>query len=437
MTEYLTDAKCPCGKLHKAEIDDVIIGSGAIKRLPEIIGKYSCEKAFILADINTFSAAGSNVCMLLEESNIKYSKYVFNDRSLVPDERAVGSAVMHFDASCDIIIGIGSGVINDIAKILSKIAGRKYIIVATAPSMDGYASPSSSMIMDNLKISIDSRCADTIIGDTDILKNAPMNMLQSGLGDMLAKYTSIAEWRIGNLISGEYYCEAVADLVRTALKKCSDNAIGLLDRDDQAVEAVFEGLIISGIAMAYAGISRPASGVEHYFSHIWDMRELEFSTKADLHGIQCAVGTYIAVRLYEKLKALTPNKEKATAYVSDFSLDAWHSQLKELLGNSALPMIELEKTEQKYDKSTHSARFDIIAENWDKIVGILTQELPTAAQLESLLTQLNMPMSCEYLGYDKSTVKLTFEATKDVRNKYILSRLAWDLGVLAELCEEL
>ena len=100
---------------------------------------------------------------------------------------------MHFDTGCDLIISVGSGVINDIGKILSNVTGRKYIIVGTAPSMDGYASATSSMSMDGLKVSLNSRCADVIIGDTNILRQAPEHMLKAGLGDMLAKYVSIAE----------------------------------------------------------------------------------------------------------------------------------------------------------------------------------------------------------------------------------------------------
>ena len=264
MVSYLRSGICKCGKEHTVAVDEVVIGSGVISRLPEFVKKYKAVKPFLLADRNTFAAAGEKVCGLLDS----YSKYVFDQECLEPDEKSIGSAVMHFDNSCDLIIGIGSGVINDIGKILSNITGRKYIIVATAPSMDGYASATSSMSMDGLKVSLNSRCADVIIGDTDILKNAPLRMLKSGLGDMLAKYVSIAEWRIAHIITGEYYCEEVSDLIRKALKKCVDNASGLLQRDPKAVEAVFEGLVIGGVAMAYAGVSRPASGVEHYF-HIF------------------------------------------------------------------------------------------------------------------------------------------------------------------------
>ena len=338
MEHYLGNEKCACGRFHTADIDDVIVGKGVIAKLPEILAKYNAKKPFILSDANTYAAAGEAVCKVLKNAGIAYTSYAFHQGQLPPNEKTVGSAVLHFDTSCDMVIAVGSGVINDTGKILSNISKVPYIIVGTAPSMDGYASATSSMDRDELKASLNSRCANVIIGDVDILKNAPAHMLAAGLGDMLAKYISIAEWRIAHLITGEYYCERVAELVRSALKKCADNADGLLKRDETAVAAVFEGLVIGGIAMAYAGVSRPASGVEHYFSHVWDMRGLQFGTKTELHGIQCAIGTYVAAKLYEKIKNLTPDAEKAKAYVADFSYDQWKDELLEFLGESAQEM---------------------------------------------------------------------------------------------------
>jgi len=431
---YLLETGCPCGKPHTVAIDEVVVGSGVIRRIPEFVKKYGAKRPFVLADVNTFAAAGEQVCAILKEAEIPYSSYVFPQKNLEPDEHAVGAAVMHFDTKCDLIIGVGSGVINDIGKILSNVSGRKYIIVGTAPSMDGYASATSSMSMDNLKTSLNSRCADVIIGDTDILKNAPEHMLKAGLGDMLAKYVSIAEWRIANIITGEYYCEEVAQLIRGALKKCVDNASGLLQRDEAAIHAVFEGLVIGGIAMAYAGVSRPASGVEHYFSHVWDMRGLEFGTKVDLHGIQCAMATAKAVKLYEYVSQLRPDAPKAARYVADFDYSDWANQLRAFLGASADTMIALESREGKYNKDTHKARFDLIAENWDRILQIIREELPTSAQFQEIMDTVGISTDLNVLDVDNTCAKQTFRATKDIRDKYVLSRLAWDLGILEELC---
>ena len=424
---------CPCGKIHKSEIDDVIVGKGVLECIPDIVSRYAADKVFVLADINTYKAAGEKLCGILDNKKIKYSKYVFNETALEPDEYAVGSAVMHFDKECSLLIAVGSGVINDIGKIVSNIANINYVIVATAPSMDGYASKSASMSVNGLKVSLPTGCAKVILGDVDVLKNAPLQMLKAGLGDMIAKYISICEWRIGNMITGEYYCENVAQLIRSALRRCVDNSPKLLQRDEEAIKAVFEGLVIGGAAMAYAGVSRPASGVEHYFSHIWDMRGLEFETSVSLHGIQCAIGTLIAIKLYEKIRKLSPEHQKALDYVKGFDYTNWSEELIKLLGKGAFEMIEIEKKEQKYDEDKHKKRLEIIERSWDKILKIIDEEIPPYEEIERIFDTIALPKTVEEIGLENNIVPLSFKATKDIRDKYVLSRLAWDLGVLDEI----
>ena len=424
---------CPCGKIHKSEIDDVIVGKGVLECIPDIVSRYAADKVFVLADINTYKAAGEKLCGILDNKKIKYSKYVFNETALEPDEYAVGSAVMHFDKECSLLIAVGSGVINDIGKIVSNIANINYVIVATAPSMDGYASKSASMSVNGLKVSLPTGCAKVILGDVDVLKNAPLQMLKAGLGDMIAKYISICEWRIGNMITGEYYCENVAQLIRSALRRCVDNSPKLLQRDEEAIKAVFEGLVIGGAAMAYAGVSRPASGVEHYFSHIWDMRGLEFETSVSLHGIQCAIGTLIAIKLYEKIRKLSPEHQKALDYVKGFDYTNWSEELIKLLGKGAFEMIEIEKKEQKYNEDKHKKRLEIIERSWDKILKIIDEEIPPYEEIERIFDTIALPKTVEEIGLENNIVPLSFKATKDIRDKYVLSRLAWDLGVLDEI----
>ena len=430
--EQFAKEKCCCDKSHNLVIPKIIVKSGATLDLPAILKDYGVKKAQIIADVNTFAVAGEKVVEILKLNNFKYSLYVFGSKELEPDEKAIGSAIMHFDNSCDIVISVGSGVINDIGKIVANVSKLPYVIVGTAPSMDGYASATSSMSMDGLKVSLPSKCADVIIGDIEILKNAPMKTLQAGLGDMLAKYVSIAEWRIANEITGEYYCERVAELIRMALKRCVDNAKGLLNRDENAVKAVFEGLVIGGIAMAFAGVSRPASGVEHYFSHVWDMRGLEFGVKVDLHGIQCAIGTNIASGLYEKVLKINPNKEKALNYAKNFDFNAWAKELKEFLGSGANAMIVQEEKEGKYNLEKHAKRLDIIISKWDKICEIIRTEIPTQKQIQDILDVIGAPKTAKEVGID-CDLFTTFKATKDIRDKYVLSRLVWDLGVIDEI----
>ena len=433
MADFQKFFTCSCGKVHNALLDDYIVGKGAIREIASLVARYGATKPYLIADRNTYQAAGKQVCKVLDAHNIPYSLYVFSQETIHPNEEAVGSAAMHYDVSCDMVIGIGSGVINDIGKLISKLTKTPYIIVATAPSMDGYASATSSMDVDGLKTSVPSRCANVIVGDLDVLREAPVQMLISGLGDMLAKYVSICEWRISNLITGEYYCPTVAEYIRKALKKCVDHAEGLLNREEEAVRAVFEGLNIGGVAMNYAGLSRPASGVEHYFSHVWDMRALEFGMPASTHGIQCALGTLYALRIYEQVKKYTPDVALAEQKVSAFDHPSYNQFLQDFLGRSAESMLALEEKEGKYDPVKHHSRIAYIAEHWQELVQIMEQELPAAAELERLLKAIGAPCSVEEIGLSADILRPTFEATKDIRDKYVLSRLCWDLGILNEI----
>lgn len=419
--------KCNCGKVHKELSTRVFLEKGAIDSLKLLLAEYQAEKVFIIADKNTEEVAGKRVYDILNEKQVFYKKCIFNEEKVVPNETSVGRAIMKYDPTSDLIIAIGSGVINDISKIVANVAGKPYIIVATAPSMDGYASSTSSMELEGVKVSLPSKCADVIIGDIDILKNAPICMLQSGLGDMLAKYISIAEWRISHEINDEYYCEEIAEQVRASLRTCIDSADLLLKRDEKAVKAVFEGLVLCGQAMAAADCSRPASGVEHYFSHICDMRGLEFSLPTNLHGVQCAVATYIVSGLYEKVLNIVPDKEKALAYVRNFDYQKWAAELKAFLGESADAMVELEKKEGKYSIEKHEKRLAVILDKWEKICDIIRQEIPTQKQIGAILHVIGLPTTMQEIGIN-CDLEMMLKATKDIRDKYVLSRLLWDIG---------
>lgn len=431
-TEACNILNCSCGKEHSFNIN-VIVKRGAINCLPEELNKVGAKKIFLLADKNTFAAAGEKAESLLKQAGVDVCRFVFECETVEPDERSVGLATMHYEADCDAVVGVGSGVVNDISKIIAATASKPYIIVATAPSMDGYASSTSSMTRGGLKISLPSKCAEVILGDLDVLCAAPQKLLISGLGDMLAKYISICEWRISALINDEYYCDKIASMVRAALKRCTDNAEGLLKREEDAVKAVFEGLVLCGAAMKLAGVSRPASGLEHYLSHIWDMRAVEFGAAAELHGIQCAVGTLIAVKLYEKVTKATPDKQKAMDYANSFDFKSWSAVLRDFLGKGADVMIELEGKEQKYNCERHKKRIEKIEEKWDEILKITAEELPALTKLEKLFDKVGLPKTMGEIGLDENQLPLTFKASKDIRDKYVLSRLCWDLGIIDEI----
>lgn len=429
--------ECGCSKRHQTALRQVELGEGVLARLPEVLGRAGIRRPFLIMDVNTEGAAGDQARRILSGAGITYGEQVFRQPHVEPDEYAVGQAAMAFDASCDGVLAVGSGTLGDISKIIAHLTGRPLVVAGTAPSMDGFASNTSSMIYKALKTSLPSTCPVAIVADTGVMRKAPMRMLQAGLGDMLAKYISICEWRISHLINGEYYCGSIAALVRRSLSKCVAQAGGLARREPQAIENITEGLILSGIAMSFAGISRPASGLEHYFSHIWDMHALEGRCPSDLHGIQVGVGTLLTLRLYGWLRACRPDRDRALASAARFDQAAWEAEVTEVFGPSAPSVIEIERVTGKHDREKHARRLERILASWPEILAIIGEELPGYEETLQLLRATGAPALPEEIGISPEEVKKALIASQEIRDKYICSRLLWDLGLLEEYAQRL
>ena len=180
--------ECSCGKAHVCPIDSVIIGKNACDGLTELCREYA--NILLVADTNTYACGGEKVKRIIGDKIADI--LVFNTVGvLVPDEKALSAIEARITPKTDLIIGIGSGVINDLCKHVSFNAGLRYYIVATAPSMDGYASKGAALILDGMKVTTNADVPKAIIGDVDILKDAPFEMIQAGYGDIIGKYSCL------------------------------------------------------------------------------------------------------------------------------------------------------------------------------------------------------------------------------------------------------
>lgn len=425
---------CACGKHHACELRNLFVGRGAVLRTPEALRSAGIHKPFVVCDERTRAAAGNAVEAALKDAGVPYALYQLSGASVEPDERAVGSLTMALPPDCDGVLAVGSGVINDCCKVLSHAARLPQIVVATAPSMDGYASASSSMIRDRVKVSLHNACPVSIVADTLILSRAPERMLWAGLGDMLAKYVALCEWRISHLVTGEYDCPDVAALVRASLKRVSDAAGRLMAREPEAVGAVAEGLVLSGVAMAFAGISRPASGLEHYFSHLWEMMSLDRGLPCELHGVQVGVGTVLTLRLYDRIRALRPGDWNPDALAFDEA--AWERNVRRVFGAAAPAVLQSARREGRNDAATRRAHARTLSEHWDEVLRIIGEELPPTAQVVSLMRGVGMPVEPEEIGIGPQDVQDAFVYSRDIRDKYLTSTMLWDMGLLERFAQE-
>lgn len=426
---------CSCGKEHRVAIEKVIIENRALNKLPEVLSSFGFKKVYLVADSNTYAAAGEQIEKLLRHEDYLCHTHIFKrTNELVPDEAAVGEFLLDIPKDTEVIIAVGSGVLNDLSKYMSWKLDIPYIICATATSMDGYASDGAALIIDNLKTTISTTMPKAIIADVDVLKEAPMEMLLAGFGDMLGKYSAINDWKLSHLINEEYFCKVVEAMVQNSLEKCVETAQGLLKREDNAVKNLMEGLVVTGIAMSYTGNSRPASGSEHHLSHFWEMMFLFDNKKAALHGIKVGIGTIATNYMREELSTRIPNFDEIAKTASDFNTKKWMTDVEKLFRQAAPGVIELNRKEKINDTELRLMRLNKIKENWDNIVEVL-KEVPDTSVIHSLLSGVGLPVNPAEVGVEKELVEKAVVYAKEVRARYTILQLLWDLGLLDEFAQ--
>ena len=418
---------CPsCGRRHTVSLRRLTLGREALSALPEELRALGVRRPYLIADRNTWRAAGERAAALLAASGFSPARCLLPGGRPSPDEAAAGCAVMHLPPDADGVVGIGGGVVGDMAKLTAAVHGVPYLYVPTAPSMDGMASATSSVDRDGLKISLPTRAPSSVVADTGVLAAAPRELILAGYGDMAAKYVSLVEWELAHRITGEFYCPEIARAVREALRRAEASVEAALAGDGGAAGALTEGLILAGLAMECAGLSRPASGMEHYVSHIRSMRALAFGTRSDLHGLECGAAALEVIRVYERLRDTKPDRARALAHAAAFDYEAHAAFLRRFVGPGAETMISLEAREGKYSPERHAARLDVILAHWEELAAVM-RKLPSADALEARFARIGFP-TLSSLGVTEEERAGLFAASPDIRDKYVLGRLLWDLG---------
>ena len=437
LQEYLKGRpNCACGSVHRTDLMELEIGSGAIKRLPGILKKYDYKKLLVVADRNTWEAAGSCTVSVLEAAGFPVDTFVYQDTALVPEERAIGRLTVAAGPDFDAVIGVGSGTLNDLCKYISYKMGLDYFVVGSAPSMDGFSSNVAAMITNQLKTTYEVHTPKGVIGDVDVLRNAPMPMIAAGVGDILGKYVCLTDWKISHLVQGEYYCGYVEDMVQNSIRVIMENADLVSARDPKAVEAVMNGLTLSGIAISYVGNSRPASGSEHHLSHYWEMMFLFQNRPAVLHGTKVGIGTISALKLYEMLADTPIDFEKARAKARAFDLEKWKEEIRKAYGPAAKEVVRLEERVHKNDPQAVLGRIDQMEAHWDEVLTFIRM-LPKSEELSLVLKGIGAPVTPAEIGVDAAMVKNSVLYAKELRNRFGLLQILFDLGLNEEFAGRL
>lgn len=425
---------CDCGHTHSIDLKLIDISHGAITRLPGILAQFGYQKPLIVCDQNTYAVAGRLAEAALTGFN-PATHTLRRESDLVPDETACGELLLHVPADTDVIIAVGTGTLNDLCKYISHRMGLPYMVVATAPSMDGFASTGAPLIVGGMKNTYDAQAPFAIIGDIDILCQAPMDLITAGLGDTLGKYSCLLDWKISHIINGEYYCARIVAMVEQSLEKVNRYAPQIQSRSPQAIGAVMEALILTGIAMGFVGNSRPASGCEHHLSHYWEMLFLFEGKPAVLHGTKVGIGTVAAVHLYQKLAARQVDFDAARAGVRRFDDSAWEALIRRTYRGAAQGVLALEARAGKNRAQDVLKRIDVIQSRWPQILQAIGQ-LPPVQTIVAQLQALGAPTRPQQVGVSRQDVLEGVLVCKELRDRYTLLQLLFDLGLLEEMAQE-
>ena len=255
------------------------------------------RSVLVVCDANT-EPFTEDIGRTLSEAGKEISLFRFPDRHLVPE---IGRLKELFAAAegADYLLGVGSGVINDICKYLSAKTEKPCGILATAPSMDGYVSGVSALYENGRKVTLPAAPPREALIDVNILANAPLDMIVAGAGDLIGKHTSLLDWKLARDLKGEKYDAEIVARMEKALSLGMESAKKLVLRDFAAVETLIDGLLLSGIEMQRAGNSRPASGSEHHISHYLEMKGEEMGKDFAPHGVKVALGCLVSAAMYK------------------------------------------------------------------------------------------------------------------------------------------
>ena len=323
---------CTCErKHHRAPLEGYEISSGAIEKIPTILKDY--RRIYVVADRNTYRVAGARVESILKEHGMHHATRIIDRDIVLPNAESLGEIVLHandhaatsnifaYSPLPDLILAVGSGTINDSCRLASYRLNLPFAVVGTAPSMDGYASAGSPFLHDGTKTTVQATTPKYIIGDLDVLKDAPWDMMLAGIGDMFGKYTGLIDWELAHHYNGDYFCDKIAADVLEATNKCLKNGYALEHRDPECVKSIMEGFLVTGLGMAYTGNSRPASGSEHIVAHAWELADLKAGRSPHLHGLEVCEATRLIAILYKLLLEETDDaylKELITRYLPYF-----------------------------------------------------------------------------------------------------------------------
>ena len=430
----LSGIDCDCGSAHNLPTQDIYVGTGLIGQVPRYLEKRGLgHHCVLVADNNTWLLIGQILTQSLLDAGFDVLPCVIRrSGEMEPDERACGEVLLTMQSETEFLISVGSGSITDTTRIVAVRTGKPFVCIGTAPSMDGYTSVVAPLLLRGVKIHRAAACPEIIVCDLDVLRTAPMNMVISGVGDVLGKYIARADWQIGRIINDEPYCMVCGEIVADAVQKLVDNIADIKNRSEKGIRILIEALLLAGVTIMIVGHTRAVASIEHNIVHYWDMMRLLDNQKQPPHGTAVGLTTLLVWPMYlrfakddlsrldlddiRRRRMSRPERER-------WLLDSY----KEVAANE----IMRENQDDFLDWREQERRIRRAQERFGEIKAVI-DDLPPIELIEKAMRDLGAPLLPSELGIGPSLLNRSMHAAKDYRTRYSLFKTLDECGLLTE-----
>jgi glycerol-1-phosphate dehydrogenase [NAD(P)+] len=401
---------CECGENHKMITRAAIIDSHASENIKDYFREFGFNGPFAaIYDENTYEAKE----LKRPEASLEI---ILSPDNLHADEKATDFVLSRLKGhSVNYLVAVGSGTMHDTTRYCAHKLGIPFISMPTAASVDGFCSTVSAMTWNGCKKTMPGIAPDIVIADTSVINEAPLRLNLSGIGDILGKYSALADWRIASVVTGEHFCSRIHELTMKAVQTVYECCDQVVRREENASAQLIYALLLSGLAMQMMGNSRPASGAEHHISHTIEMEPPAIGVHSDgLHGEKVGVGEIMISKWYHKLTSINDIENHVGEY------HFWsEKELRKFWGDSLYAGIAAENDSDAMDGVSPEK----LVHAWPEIQKIV-DSIPSSEDLELLYTRLGMKKNLEDLQVPEDKADLILYFSPSVRKRTTFNRIS-------------
>jgi glycerol-1-phosphate dehydrogenase [NAD(P)+] len=423
-----TTFNCECERTHKVPIRNLIYAEDALKRLHRVLESLvDGRRVLIVADQRTWVIVGERAKKVLEQTGWSVRHII------VPDTNHGGPVcddTTHYWLNdrlppADIALAAGCGVINDLTKWSAFEHGLPYAVIATAATMNGFTAANVAPAIKGVKTLIPAKPPLTVFAIPSVIVNAPFELTAAGLGDSIAKPISTADWLLNHIFCGEYFCCYCSEIINALETYYFDRPGDIKNRRPAAIEALFNALLYSGIAMTIVGTSAPASGGEHLLSHTLDMMSGIDGVAHDLHGRQVGIGTIFSAAVYERIFQI--EIPSCCPVPSDIDSTFWGG-----LAENVRQQYEQKKPILKTicEKLTNG-------KTWRVFLAGAKDQVRSPHQIKRCLKTAGAAHTFADIGCSRERLLTAILHMHEIRRRPTIIDLAWILGILPGAADEI